>query len=268
MPQLRAPTRKPITLAPVHPNAGLTVAYQKKIDALVDAMQRSLVYWLTAAYKANPPEMATDASPAATLRASMNKLSRYWQKRFDDAAPDLAKWFSENAMQRSDGALRDTLKRAGFTVKFSLSREANDVLQATIGENVALIKSIGAEHLSQVEGLVMRSVQQGRDVGTLTEELHQRYGVTKRRAAFIALDQNNKATATVTRVRQQALGITEAVWLHSHGGKEPRKSHQEADGKKFDVKKGMLIDGEYIWPGQLPRCRCVSRSVIPGLEDD
>jgi SPP1 gp7 family putative phage head morphogenesis protein len=265
--QLRAPSRKPVVLAPVHPNAGLTVAYQKKIDALVDAMQKSLVYWLTAAYRATPPELAQDASPAATLRAAMGKLSRHWQKRFDQAAPELAKWFSENAMRRSDGALRDILKRAGFTVQFNLSREANDVLQATMGEQIALIRSIGSEHLTQVEGLVMRSVQQGRDLSELSKELHERYGVTKRRAALIARDQNNKATANITRVRQQSLGITTAKWLHSHGGKEPRKSHQDADGKVFDVSKGMLIDGEYIWPGQLINCRCVSRSVIPGLED-
>jgi SPP1 gp7 family putative phage head morphogenesis protein len=265
--QLRAPSRKPVVLAPVHPNAGLTVAYQKKIDALVDAMQKSLVYWLTAAYRATPPELAQDASPAATLRAAMNKLSRYWQKRFDDAAPELAKWFSENAMRRSDGALRDILKRAGFTVEFRLSREANDVLQATLAEQVGLIRSIASEHLSQVQGLVMRSVSQGRDLASLSKDLHERYGVTKRRAAFIALDQNNKSTANITRVRQQSLGITQAKWLHSHGGKHPRKSHQEADGKLYDVAKGMLIDGEYIRPGQLPRCRCVSRSVIPGLED-
>lgn len=265
--QLRAPSRKPVVLAPVHPNAGLTVAYQKRIDALVDAMQKSLAYWITAAYRATPPELAQDASPAVTLRAAMNKLSRYWQKRFDDAAPELAKWFSENSLKRADGSLRDILKRAGFTVQFTLSREANDVLQATLAEQVGLIKSIASEHLSQVQGLVMRSVSQGRDLAALSKDLHERYGVTKRRAAFIALDQNNKSTANITRVRQQALGITQAKWLHSHSGKEPRKSHLEADGKLYDVAKGMLIDGEYIRPGQLPRCRCVSRSVIPGLED-
>ncbi|WP_257785984.1 hypothetical protein [Burkholderia ubonensis] len=41
--------------------------------------------------------------------------------------------------------------------------------------------------------------------------------MTKRRAAFIAHNQNSKATATITRVRQEGLGITEAIWLHSHG---------------------------------------------------
>lgn len=265
--QIRAPSRKPLVLAPVHPNQGLEASYRKKIDALVDAMQKSLVHWLTAAYRANTPEMARDASPAMSLREAMRKLSSYWQKRFDDAAPELAEYFSKHSLRQVDGAMKAALKKAGFTVDFRLTREANDVMQATIGENIALIRSIGEEHLSQVEGLVMRSVSQGRDLSALSKELHERFGVTKRRAALIARDQNNKASATITRVRQRSLGIKQAKWLHSHGGKEPRKSHQDADGKVFDIDKGMLIDGEYIWPGQLINCRCVSRSILPGLED-
>lgn len=265
--KLQAPSKRPITLAPVHPNAGLRASYQKKIDSLVDAMQKSLVYWLTAAYRANEPTMAADASPAMALRDAMRKLSNYWQKRFDDAAPELAKYFAENAFSRSDGSLKAALKKAGFTVEFKMSREANDVYQATLSENVGLIKSIAEQHLTQVEGLVMRSVQQGRDLGFLSKELHERYGVSKRRAAFIALSQNNMATATIKRVRQDSLGITDEVWLHSHGGKHPRPTHVAADGKRFNVKKGMFLDGKWTWPGVEPGCRCVGRSVIPGLED-
>lgn len=265
--QLRAPSRRSITLAPVHPNAGLTVAYQKKIDALVDAMQKSLVHWLTAAYRANPPEMASDASPAATLRAAMRKLSDYWQKRFDDAAPELAKYFALHATQRADGALKDILKRAGFTVQFRLTREANDILQATISENVSLIKSIASEHLTQVEGLLMRSVTAGRDLATMSKELQASFGITKRRAALISRDQNNKCTANITRVRQQSLGIVDAVWIHSHGGKEPRPSHLKADGQRYKIKEGMYLDGVWTWPGREINCRCISRSIIPGLED-
>lgn len=267
MQPLRAPTKKSITLAPVHPNAGLAVAYRKKLDALIDEMHASLLYWLKASYRSNEPELAQDASPAMALRDAMRKLSRRWQKRFDEAAPDLARYFATHATERSDVALKAALKKAGFTVEFKVTPIVNDVLQATVGENVALISNIAQEHLADIQGIVMRSVQSGRDLGSLSDALIERYGMTKRRAALIARDQNNKATANITRVRQEALGITEAVWLHSHGGKHPRQSHKDADGKKYKVKEGMLIDGEHIRPGQLINCRCVSRSVIPGLED-
>lgn len=253
------------TLRPVHANAGITAAYQRRIDAMIDEMQTSISYWITRAYAAKPPELAQDESPAAALRALMRKLSTRWQRNFDEAAPRMAEYFATAAYKRTDAALQSILKDAGFSVEFKLTATANDVLQATIGENVGLIKSIASEHLSDVEGLVMRAVAKGGDLKTLSTELHQRYGVTKRRAAFIARDQNNKATANITRVRQQSLGITEAIWMHSGGGREPRPSHVAFDGKRYEIAKGAFIDGEWIYPGQLPNCRCVSRSVIPGL---
>jgi Phage Mu protein F like protein len=264
-----APTGKAVTLAPIHPNLGIEAAYRKRLDALLDEMQASLVYWLKAGYRSNEPEMmAEDISPAAAMRGIFRRLARRWQRHFDTLAPELAAYFATAVKDRSDFALKVALKKGGMTVEFKLSPAMNDVLQATIGQNVALIKSISSEHLSAVEGAVMRSVQAGRDLGPLAKELETRYGVTKRRAALIARSQNNLATASVTRVRQLELGITEAIWVHSAGGKHPRESHIKAgrDKMKYDVSKGALIDGEYIFPGQLLGCRCVSKSFIPGFE--
>jgi SPP1 gp7 family putative phage head morphogenesis protein len=201
------------------------------------------------------------------LRRAMHRLTQRWQSIFDERAPQLAIDFSEKAMDSADFQMRESLKQSGFTVEFKMTAAANDAYQATIGENVGLIKSVAAEHLQEVEGLVMRSVTQGRKLDELTTELEQRYQVTKRRAALIARDQNNKATATITKVRQQGLGITQARWMHSAGGKKPRQSHVSANGKLYDVDKGMYIDGAWIRPGELINCRCISQSVIPGFED-
>ncbi|CCH04021.1 Phage protein [Achromobacter xylosoxidans NH44784-1996] len=266
MPDLVSPTGREVPLRPVHANVGIEAAYRKRLDRLIDEMQRSLVYWLTAAYRCNVPEIAQDESPAMALTKMMRRLAKQWQRRFDEAAQPVASEFAETSMSAADISLRNALRQKGFSVQFQLTRAANDVFQATVQENVGLIKSIAAEHLQEVQGMVMRSVTQGRDLEGLVEDLQKRYGVTKRRAAFIARDQNNKATATITRVRQQGLGIKQAKWRHSRGGKHPRKSHQEADGKVYDVDKGMLIDGEYIRPGELPNCRCVAISIIPGFD--
>jgi SPP1 gp7 family putative phage head morphogenesis protein len=269
---LTAPTKKPVTLAAIHPNAGVCALYRRKLDRLIDEMHASLVYWISAAYRANPPEMAApdlaqdDDSPAMGLRFDMRQLGNRWLSRFDKAGPELAKWFATAVKDRSDWALRDTLKRAGFTVEFKLTAAANDTLQATIGAQVGLIRSIATQHLTQVEGAVMRSVQAGRDLGSLAKELEATYGVTKRRAAFIARSQNNIATATITRVRQAELGIVTAKWLHSGGGRHPRPQHVAASGKTYDVGKGMFLEGVWTFPGVQPNCRCVSISIVPGLE--
>ncbi len=261
-----SPTGKARTLPPVRANAGIEAEFRKRLDALVDEMQRSIVWWVRAQYRRRAPEIAQDESPAAGLRALLDQLGNQWERRFDAAAPELAQWFSQSIKNRSDAALKRILKNAGLTVEFRMSRAVNDVFQASIAEQVGLIKSIASEHLSEVQGAVMRSVTQGRDLGYLSKELEDRYGVTKRRAAFIARDQANKATATITRARQIELGITKAKWRHSAAGKHPRASHVKADGKEYDVAKGMLIDGEWIFPGQLPNCRCTSAPIIEGFD--
>jgi len=256
----------PKYLRPVRPNVGIQTDYQTRLDDLIDEMHRSVNYWIKAKYRANPPEaMAQDASPAATLRAAMRRLSRRWLKKFDELAPEIARHFATRAADRSDKALAAALRKAGFTVKFKMTAAQNDAVQAVIGENVALIKSIPASYLTQVEGAVMRSVATGRDIGTLTDELQAHFHVTRRRAAFIARDQNAKMTGTIVRSRQKELGITEAKWLHSAGGKHPRKNHVAYSGKKYNVETGAYIDGEYIFPGQLINCRCVSISLLPGV---
>jgi SPP1 gp7 family putative phage head morphogenesis protein len=264
---IRAPSNRSITLPAIHPNQGLQAAYKKKLLSLIDAMQKSVVYWISAKYKANKPEMAQDASPAMTLRQAMNRLSKYWQKRFDEAGPELAKYFANHSYKNVDRSMMDALRKAGFVVDFKLTKEANDALQSVIGENISLIKSIPSEYFTQVEGIVMRSVAQGRELKHLSQELEDRYGITSRRAALIARDQNNKATAVITRVRQEGLGITEAIWLHSHGGKMPRPDHVRADGKVYKIKDGMFLEGKWTWPGHEINCRCVSKSIIPGLDD-
>lgn len=259
--------RKETVLKPVRPNEGIEIAYRDKLYRLVDDMHASLMYWIRAAWRANTPVMAQDATPVGELRNAIQALRRRWLRKFNQGAEELARYFATEVTGRSDKALRRILRDAGFSVEFRLTAAARDVLHAVTGENVALIKSIAETHLSEVEGLVMRSASAGRDLKTLTDELHERYGVTRRRAAFIARDQNNKATAAITRARQDELGITEAIWMHSHGGKKPRPSHVKADGKRYKIKEGMYLDGVWTWPGHEINCRCVSRPVIPALDD-
>jgi len=259
------PPGKNNSIPAVRPNEGIRVAYQRKLEAMVDRMTKDVQRVLLRQYDTRPPELATDASPTAELAAAIRRLSRKWQRDFDELAVELAAHFAKSATDRSDKALKAMLRKRGFTVRFKATAAQNDALQATIAENVGLIKSIPQRYMTGVDGAVMRSVQAGRDLGSLAKELHEQRGITKRRAATIARDQNNKATATLTRVRQQELGITKAVWVHSGAGKHPRPEHVAFNGKTYDVAKGAYLEGKWTWPGVEINCRCTSRSIIPGL---
>jgi uncharacterized protein with gpF-like domain len=264
------PTKR---LAPVRPLPQLEAAYRAQLLKLIDQMERSMLYWLRAACRKVEPEvavlMAADDSPATILRAEVRRLTRRWQRTFDDASGELATYFATQAARRSDAALGSILRRAGISVRWKMSRAMNDVLRATVGENVALIRSIAQEQLTRVETAVMRSVQTGRDLESLTSDLQNTFGVARRRAELIARDQNNKATASLLRVRQAEAGITEAIWVHSGGGKHPRPSHVKAGRERvrYSVADGWFDPHEkrYILPGELINCRCVSRPVVQGF---
>lgn len=111
----------------------------------------------------------------------------------------------------------------------------------------------------------MRGFATGRDLSYITDELVKQTGICRRRAATISRDQSNKLSAVVTQARRVELGLFEAEWVHSHGGKTPRASHVKAgkDRLRFDVREGALIDGEHILPGILVNCRCVSKTILP-----
>ncbi|MGD3056672.1 phage minor head protein [Escherichia coli] len=217
-------------------------------------MDKSYRYWLEGAYKNN---MAMDSSPANELKRRLSRLGKQWEHKFNELAKTLG---------NTDVSLHSALKAGGFTVKFTMNDELKNVMQAVVNENVNLIKSIPEHYHTQVETIVMQSVSRGRDLGYLTDELVKRYGITRRRAETIARDQNNKATAVIQSERQKKLGITKGIWRRSHAGKQPRPSHVKADGKEFDLDKGLYLDGEWVLPGEAINCRCTWSPVIPGID--
>lgn len=258
---------------PLRPSAALTDRYAKRLDQQIEAMGRDVTRAVAAAYRQSPPEQLVvygqDVSPAVVLQRAVEAMGRKWSRRFDTLADQLARYFAQSVLTRNDKVLREQMRKAGFTVKFRMTRAMNDAYQAVRAENVALIKSIPEQHMTGVSSLVNQSVQTGRDLGTLTAALTKRTGITKRRAAFIARDQNSKATAVLQRARWLEMGITRARWLHSAGGKEPRPEHVAFSGQIYDVATGHdFNNGEgVVWPGTAINCRCVARPVIPGLDD-
>lgn len=274
MAKLKSPTGKPQTLAPVRPNAAVEAKYRKRLERMVAAMSKSMTYWIRAQWRSKVPATTilaqdddTGGSASRQLQDEIAGLGARWQAQFDAAAPELAKWFATSMAERSDAQLKAILRRGGISVRFQLSAAARDALNATVAENVQLIKSISQQHLLGVQNVVMRGVTEGRDLGYITTQLKERYGITHRRAAFIARDQSSKANSTINRVRQSSLGVTHAQWRHSGGGRHPRPSHVKAskDGMIYEVNKGAYIDGAWIYPGMLPGCKCVSRSILPGF---
>jgi uncharacterized protein with gpF-like domain len=137
-----------------------------------------------------------------------------------------------------------------------------EALQASMGMNVGLIRSIPSQYLAQVEKYVYEATSAGFDLATLTDNLQHTYHISRNRAKLIARDQANKANAVIEQARRKELGVKKGIWQHSSAAKEPRQSHVKAHGKEFDIDKGMYLDGKWVLPGEEINCGCTSRSII------
>lgn len=260
--------KKPTMLPEIRPNAGIERAYAKALVSVVRQIKIDLDAELVRDFKsrAKQEKMAMDGITDWAAHV-VDYLALRWQKKLDDLAPQLAAHFINRTVSNYDTLMKKHLRKAGFTVRFQVTDFQKDALQAVIENNIGLIKSIGSQYLERVQGQVWKCITDGYDLAALAKDLNKTYDITKRRAELIARDQGAKAHAVIEKAKRQELGITKAIWLHSHAGKTPRPSHLAANGKEFDVSKGMYLDGDWIQPGELINCRCVSRSIIDGVTD-
>lgn len=273
MTELRAPGKRDITLGAVTHNAGTEAKYRQALAKAIANMTASYEWWIGSKYRAAltaneaagrlpEPDMALDAKgpsgKADDLFGELNRLRAYWTDHFDKLAKKLAEqttwqWYRDNEI-----AWGGKLKRAGFDIKMQLTASQKLILKAKVPENVALIRSIQQDYHKDVEGIVTRSFVKGRDLATMADEIKARGGVSTRRAAFIARDQSNKATAQMNSARQKDLGLVWAVWIHSSAGKEPRHSHVKAGREQwvFNTQQGVDFGDSFghVLPGEAINC--------------
>lgn len=231
---------------------------------MINNMGKSVNYWLIPTARDN--QIVGDSSPIDDISKRLSWLRKMWTARFDDLAMKLSMRFAREVRKNIDHSVKSSLKQV-MSVKFEMTPAMSENVKSIVKGNVNLIKSIPEQYFSRIETITLESVTRGRDMQYLTEQLQNQLGVTRRRAEFIARDQNDKATSLLTRVRHKELGITKGKWLHSGGGKHPRPKHVAADGTIFDIDQGLPIGdkGQWVLPSEEINCRCVYKAVIEGF---
>lgn len=270
-------------LRPVFANAGVAAAYRKRLESLIDEMQRSTVWWLRAAYRKSEDRISQDAmpgtgggtsdtpseTPASRMSWTLRRLQAYWLRQWRKKAEQTARGFVRSARNNTLAAYGAAFRAAGMTVKMDPGRVMNDTVQALIAENVALIRSIPQDFFAEVEGLVQRSISMGRNAAFLEDELAKRFNLARNRARTIARDQNNKACEAIKRAENRRLGITEGIWVFVPGNKSSRKTHIPMNGKRFKLDEGLYDSAvkRKVLPGELVNCNCTYKAVIPMFGD-
>lgn len=284
--KLRSPTPRPAELAEVWPAAAPERDYAKALRIAVRAMDTStrgeLARLYAKALRSNrkagtirDEDIAADASPFGDQRAMFDELTKLrdkWTRYFKRRAKDMAADFVQAAYAANKAAWQQRANKAGFDVPMQLSAAQRTVLAVKVTDNVSLIRSIPEQYFQRIEGDVARGFLAGRDLEAIASELRATGETTQKRAALIARDQANKLTAQLNGARQGELGIRYAYWKHSTAGKEPRVNHLRAsrEGWIFDTQVGINFGDQFgiTLPGEPINCRCGSRSIIPGLDEE
>lgn len=305
----RKPKPRGAIITAIHPNAGVTAWYRNQLEEVLSEAYVDAALQLTLAYRQRPKvgiaamdsiqwvqprivrlaydddgqatksyvepahwHIALDAAPFSVkyIDDVLKRWGKKWNQRFDKMADDIAKRFTWKSFRMTEVAMKAAFKQSGFTIAFKPTRKSLQAYKLTVADNVGLIKNLQQDFYNRIQQDVWASVRAGADMATLSTKLTNSYGITKKRADLISVDQNAKAKAVIETTRRQELGITKAIWQHSHAGKTKRPVHVKwgQDQQVFDLAKGLFdpVEGEFVFPSQLIHCKCTSRAIIEGFE--
>lgn len=151
-------------------------------------------------------------------------------------------------------------------------------LELFANQNAELIDGLTDEEIKRVSGIVQRGLQEGSSNRSIEKEINNSFGITRRHAKLIARDQTSKLNGSLTKLRQQELGVTQYIWQTSLD-ERVRKTHKALEGKtcRWDDptvfldresgkwKKRSSIGGSETHPSVDVNCRCVPLAVLEGI---
>jgi SPP1 gp7 family putative phage head morphogenesis protein len=265
-----ANSKRTVKGATLKNNAGVQNRY---VDALNKLLEKMIALTHKSVFELYETDTAAthfgeDASITSKARKLNNYLGRVFDSLFNDVAPVLATRMVNGAERQSTSALHASLSdlSGGLSLRTSVvSGDIEELTKALIAYNTGLIKTIATDYLGGVFESVYRSITTGRGLEDLQPELNKHSDGARNKARNMALDQTRKAYNSINAAKAQKLGVKQFEWIHSGGGREPRKLHLELDGQIFSYDDLPVIDertGERGLPGAAINCRCVQRPVI------
>lgn len=129
--------------------------------------------------------------------------------------------------------------------------------------NLALIESIPKQYVEKLQGQITEAVTRGYTVNQVVALVLKTYPLPLKRARLIARDQVGKLNGQLTRLRQEALGVTGYTWRGVMDSRE-RPSHVAHEKKHFDWDDPPKDTGH---PGEDYQCRCTAEPDLPLFDD-
>lgn len=129
------------------------------------------------------------------------------------------------------------------------------------------IKNFAKERIPELRAKVEENAFKfGGRTDRLAKIIEAEFGVTKRKAEFLADQETGLLVSKYRKEKYNQIGITEYTWSTSNDGRV-RKSHRLLNGRRFSFATGAQVSppgqpARYCNPGEDYRCRCVPRPII------
>ena len=233
--------------------------------------------------------------------AELARLRGKFVQLFDDEARPLAtEFFNRNItatkasfraatkpiIEAQEAELREAKRKAmssqvRFQVKIDGRRDRLELHQFREGieTNVNLIKTIPSKYFDKIGKAVEARTRGKMTRGALVKRIKELGDVTQRRAEMIADDQTAKVTEAMMLARCRNAGVQRVMWVHTGVSMHPRDVHRRKwdghtgkfnrkpngfNGYIFDIDKPPYdpVAKQYVYPAQLPNCKCTLLPVI------
>lgn len=154
-------------------------------------------------------------------------------------------------------------------VSAELTPAIQEALRVKFTENLNLnIKNFLASEIPKLREEVQKNAFAGYRADSLVDMIEARFGVTRRKGAFLADQETSLLTSKFREERYRSAGVRDYIWATSHD-ERVREDHRHLDGKRFSFDSPPITNrstGARNNPGEDFRCRCVPIPVIEAPE--
>lgn len=214
------------------------------------------------------------------LLREIRKLRGTWVDIAKNDSKELAQLFVNDINRFTRKQMNQILESAGIDIITpEYSTAIKKAAQKSARENVELIRTLPKEYFNRIEMDIVHGIERGISQRDIYEYAIKAYGErtkqTEYRAKLIAQNQTARVYGAINRARAEEVGVTEGVWMHASAAREPRPGHVKANGKRFDLRKGLKVDNaskgakkrdiRYTFPGDEPNCGCEFRIYLEGV---
>ena len=126
------------------------------------------------------------------------------------------------------------------------------------------IQGWAKDRIPQLRKRVEENVFNGMRSDRLAKIIESEFGISKRKAAFLADQETGLLMAKYREARYQDVGVQEYIWQTAHDVRV-RPDHAALNGQRFSFKNPPITNratGDRNNPGTDWRCRCVPRPIV------